>query len=1098
MADANPYIDPKFAPDPPKGGAPRPPPVGIGQARRGGGGTPEGLKQGVRNVQDWYEWATQNPLARGVGSVLGTTERAGVSGESWLLDKLAGKKPTTNPVAGVLDPEGDVPATHRLEQQEASWTDQHVPGMREARAANARLPQADPGLSQGILDFMTQSGRDISTFVPGWDVLSLGSRALRMAGAYRALGAGGRAIGGALPEGVRKAAAAANENIRSTFTTSHDPLKGMQQSGLNITRSHEGGARHLQAKREAEYAPVADRQTTLAQLGQTLKTHGLTGQDITSRNPLGIHNAINHIPLHQRLALHQENKLTDAALWREGSPQAHGQMRARGYTPSAEDAALPNANLVQGDYGRRYIPEQSIPDAEVAAEADAARGFSISRGGVKRSRHDVAKHGGPQHLAPLDERFANRLQSSAYLEPKRRAEQNIIRDLGLTPTQVGKTDARITDLQQRLALTPKGTPEHDLLAKHVEKYKALHQRQTAAAYKDSLLREKHLVPGGSIADTKNEALRQQLAQTPLDHPDREALEQAVADHKNPLSGILRGKKTAERSAARDVAFHGGDASAAFNEHGKALGQVSTGASGEKYRQRLLAATGAETRKTTTNAALRDLDTRLSKMGLKQQQRVTKKIADLRARQAMRERRNLASLENIAKPKVKPEPETPNIFDLPHLSNRKLTHEIPKSSPIMQRIAELRDERARRGGKEFAPLLHSLPTDTTKATGRVHRLADRAARDAALKHSSFDTAAAGYAADLARNKAVSKITKGVEADPLYQGNVEMPSPLHDRLFGPKVYEPPLWPEHVANFAKHLMFLNPLPHGGENVPGQQIFAGGGLGTAARGVAEAVKIARKDPEALKRLDFTKQHGAIHEHGYEKHIPGENIAAKAYRATQRPLTISGEGQASALMHKYLHEGMTPEDAAEEVRKTFGHPHESSKFSKAGKRFGAPFAKWVFETVPTAAKKMATSPHSRNALKQFARADVDANADIFEPEYGVEWRPGGFADKAAELAIKPASYFSGPSVTPSMQEEGEEGKRGVWDAVKGYVPYSSLLEMGKQPLTPMQRARGGYADLPAWAKAMQPVGSSFKRAETPLHILQRELKREGLTRPSL
>ena len=83
------------------------------------------------------------------------------------------------------------------------------------------------------------------------------------------------------------------------------------------------------------------------------------------------------------------------------------------------------------------------------------------------------------------------------------------------------------------------------------------------------------------------------------------------------------------------------------------------------------------------------------------------------------------------------------------------------------------------------------------------------------------------------------------------------------------------------------------------------------------------------------------------------------------------------------------------------------------------------------------------------------------------------------------------------MQEEGEQAKYGLWDAAKGYLPYSSLLEMGKQPLTPMQRARGGYEELPVWAKAMQPYGSSFKRAETPLHILQRELRREGLTRPT-
>jgi hypothetical protein len=1070
MAGGNPLIDPKFAPDPPKGGAaPSTPPVSIGQARRGGMGTTEGLKQGVRNVQDWYEWATQNPLARGVGSVLGTTERAGSSGVSWALDKLTGHKPTTNPVAGVMDPEGDMGVTHRLEHQELDPLKRYRrPGGETILGAPVINPLSwiptanqDSGWKQAILDFVSQSGHDLATYVPGADIVSLGSRAAKMAGAGRAAGAAGRAIGKHIPEAVKDAAARANESIRSNLTTSHEPLKGAQQSGLNIIRSREGGARHLQAQREAQYGGLAAHEQGLTALGQTMAANDLHGTSLRD-----IHTVLHHVPLEQRLALHKANKLTDAALWRDASPQARAQMRARGYKPTAADAALPTTNLVQADFGRRYVPEQTLYDKAAAEEATAARGHSYDRGGVKRSKYDVAKHGGAQDLGPLYERFEKRLHDSAYLEPKRRAEQNIIRDLGLTPSQAPRTDARITDLQERLALTPKGTPEHATLAKHVGKYQALHERQTAAAYKNALLRDKHLNPAATLAE-------------------------------EPIAGVLRGKRTAENIAARDVAFHGGDASAAFNPEGKALGHVSTGASGVMARQRRLALTGAQTRAHATQGALRDLDARLSSMGLKQQKKATKKIADLRAKQAIRERTNLASLEKHATPKVKPEPETPNIFGLPHLSNRKLTHELPKSSPVMKRIFDLRDARERRGGAEFAPLLHALPTDTTKATGKVHRLADRAERDLALKHQADATAAKAYAEDKARNKAVEQIKQGVEADPLYQGQVGMPSPLHERIFGAKVHEPPGLGEHIANVGKRVMFLNPFPHMGGNVLGQQVFAGGGLGTAAHGVGEAIKIARKDPEALARLDLTKRHGAIYEHGFEHGVPGENLGSKLYRATQRPLTVSGEGQASVLMHKYLKEGMTPEDAAEEVRKTFGHPHESARYSKGLKKVGVPFAKWALETVPTAAKKMATSPTSRNALKQFARADEDANANVFEPEYGVEWNPGGFASRAAAMAVQPQSYFSGPSVTPAMQETAAEGKRGAWEMAKGYLPYSSLLEMGKQPLTPMQRARGGYKELPAWAKAMQPFGSSYRRAETPLHILQRELKREGLTRPA-
>jgi hypothetical protein len=1258
-----------------------------------------GVTQGLRNLGDFGTWASENPLARGVGAVLGTTERMGESGVSNLLDRAAGKKPRTNPIAGVMDPEGDPRVTHRLEHQEwegpLAALNKHLP-----KWAQGSVPTG--GARQVGLDLLTQTAHDPLTYVPGVDLFTIGSRLWRAAhageGVARAAGSVGRLLG---DEGVRGAgqterlnegAARLNEHLRSNLTTSHDPLKGLHQSGLNITRSHEGGAHHLQAQREAQYAPVPDRQATLRQLGETMHAHGLRGRDITSHNPLGIHhplgihNTINHIPLDQRLALHKENKLTDAALWREGSPQARGQMRARGYQPTAADAALPSANLVQGDYGRRYIPEQSIQDQAVADEADAARGFSVSKGGVKRSKFDAPKHGGPQNLGPLDERFANRLQSSAYLEPKRRAEQSIIRDLGLTPSQAPRTDARIAELQGQLDLTPKakapdlfrhqysmgapevspirggtfftqgepaeaygfsnkggiggkqlvkrvnaaknpldlrtpesivahhfapgadaqgigrflgvhaaeklragkptaanlirahatgdektyarylralglspaevsqalthptasinsvddriaaelakkhghdaiianpmpgqpgkgGTnselfalhpsaheaprtsnPQADLLARHIAKYKGLHERQTAAAYKDALLREKHLNPRASIGDQKLEGLREQLRQTPVDHPDREGLEKAVAAHENPLSGVLRGKKTAERIAARDVAFHGGDASAAFNEEGKALGHVSTGASGEKARQRRVAATGAQTRADATQSALRDLDSRLSKMGLKQQKKVTKKIAALRTRQALRDRRNLGSLENVARPKVRAAPETPNIFDLPNLSNRKLTHELPASSPVMKRVGALRDERARRGGKEFAPLLHALPTDTTKATGKVHRLADRAERDLELKNASNATAAAAHHAREARNAAVSQIEQGVGSDPLYGGNVGMPSPLHERLFGPKVHTEPGVFQGVGRGIKSAMFTWPGAHAVGNEAEQQVFAGGGLGTLARGMVESVKLGRKDPAALARMNFTKQHGATHEHGFEHRVPQWNPVSKWLN---QGLTLSHEGQTSALMDKYIKDGLSPADAAEEVRKTFGRPHEQAKEVKKGEAAGGLFWNWLLGTVPRSAKKMMGSVKSRNNLKQFARVDEDANADVFEPEYGVEWNPGGFASRAASLAIRPAAYFGGESMDTALHETAAQGKRSPWDAAKGYVPFMGLsnLAPGSQVLTDAQRARGGYKKLPEWAKMMSLGGSYFTRAETPHAKLMRELKREGLMR---
>jgi hypothetical protein len=145
----------------------------------------------------------------------------------------------------------------------------------------------------------------------------------------------------------------------------------------------------------------------------------------------------------------------------------------------------------------------------------------------------------------------------------------------------------------------------------------------------------------------------------------------------------------------------------------------------------------------------------------------------------------------------------------------------------------------------------------------------------------------------------------------------------------------------------------------------------------------------------------------------------------------------------------------------------------------------------------MAGSAKSRNLLKQFARVDEDANADIFEPEYGVEWNPGGFAPRAASLALRPAPYFGGESMDTALHDTATQGKRSGWDAAKGYVPYMGLSNLmpWSQVLDDAQRARRGVKKLPQWAKMMTLGGSYFTPAETRHHKYLREAKREGLLR---
>jgi hypothetical protein len=315
--------------------------------------------------------------------------------------------------------------------------------------------------------------------------------------------------------------------------------------------------------------------------------------------------------------------------------------------------------------------------------------------------------------------------------------------------------------------------------------------------------------------------------------------------------------------------------------------------------------------------------------------------------------------------------------------------------------------------------------------------------------------------LKQNAAVEELNKRLEADPRYQASIPMPSAVNERLFGPKVYPEPHSLTDAGNAIRNAQFSFPFGHYFGNILDQQNLAGGGLGSVLAGALESAKIAKKDPAALRRLEQTQRKGATHIEGYESGIPeleGEDLLAKASRLPQKAqdaLTIAEQGQASHLFHKYLEKGMSPEDAAEEVRKTFGRPNEHSTIVKSLTNAGAPFANWLLSTVPRSAKKMLSNPSASRSLEAYARATRDTNEDWLEPEYGVDWNPGGWVSRAAELGLALPTYMSSRSLESPLTSMGEESRIDPGEALSTVAPFvGPIRELTGQRLPRMN----GYA----------------------------------------
>jgi hypothetical protein len=1053
-------------------------------------GIKHGVKQFARSAADNASWVAQNPLANGVGAVLGTTERFGSGLVSDLLDQAAGRKPRTNAFKNVMSPQDDEKVTHRLEHQELTgplnWWNSHTPEKFLGQSIHGHFPTKNEPWKQAGLDFLTQTGHDLSTFIPGADIISIGSRLVRLTRAAHAAQAAARTVGKVIPQTVKDTVANTVEHAKSNLSTSHDALKGLQQPGLNLVRAREGGARHLHQQRLDEYRPAIEQHKPgIESLDASLRANNMTGTDLKS-----IHKTL-QLPLADRLTLAKANKVTDKALWRDATPEARRQMLARGYKPGPDEIGLPTTNLVSRDFGRRYIPEQTLYDKDAAKAADAMKGFSYNRGGVKRSAFDKTKSGaGSQD--PLYDRFMNRLESSAYLEPKRRAEQTIIQDLGLTPSNAPRTSERLEDLKQRLDLTRKSDPAYAQIKKSIDRYSGLLGKQTQSTYENTLKQDKYLKPGAATA------------------PDK-------------VKGVLSGENAANQRAARDLKFLGNKTvDKAFDQFGNLKSNIDSGVLAERARNRL----GEDTRTLRSERAARGAvrvalgrygkDVDRAKSAVDSGKTILEKQAEKGYTAGIKSDQDLlSSLKN-----------TPGLSQEKEVGYRRSGGGIQDNYDVEKQTLLNRRGESIRGKIDpaFRALLDATKKESTdkpfeavsSALGRIGKgvnvktkkgvkvrgsaektLADLLNRNASVTGTRTKAALQAHDAYrqlLEQNQAVRDVSQRAGQDRFHTGDIDLPQVLHDRLFGDKARVQPGVAAKLGQGLAGVMFSNPAPHLLGNIGEQQTFAGGGPRALLGGAAEAIRLARKDPKAIDRLNQSKAVGAQYERGYESGEQATHPLGKAYNSLQRGLTLGHEGQASELFQRYVKAGHTPEDAAEEVRKTFGRPYESSKESKAFNGVGAQFFNWLSSTVPRSAKKAVGSVQGRNALKNYSRGVEDVNADVFEPQYGVEFNPGGFASRMASLAFRPVSYLASQSADDSLHGFASEAKTNLNDVAKSVIPYyGPASDLIGQPLTPKQRMRGGYKKLPWYLKIPTLAGGYYTHAETPHQKLMRELKRDGL-----
>lgn len=1026
----------------------------------GGNSFGQTLEQVGRNALSGLNYAAQSPLGHGVLSLLGTTERLSAG-------TLTGG--ASGAAHGVVDPEGETDRLHQIERKRdsalAGWLGDHYrPDL------NTHHGDAVDHVVQALDDFFTGTGIDLATYIPGLDVVSVGRRAARLA----KLGERAAAVGGTgarvaghvvnrvaphVPAPIRQGVAATFNDARdaaqhlatvarNSLSTSALPRQGVTQQGLNQVRALEGQGHHLRHTLTQQFhgahAPHADTLQSLSLLPPEMRRQYV---------PPEIDQQLD------RIAYLRGTKDVQAAALR------NAYSKPNGYRPSPEDVELAKNPLnILTTYDPHYVPTQDIrPELDREGRPTIIR---KSKGTSTRSNQAANRN---ITGADFSVQVKQALENAAGEISRAHTQRNVIDRLGLGPApDFAHVDAQIAHAAQ--------SGDAAKVARFTKLKQVLYQR-----YSDQLARRGEMIEPGAELTTRN----------------------LNTEYSGPYGSL----EDYQRRAGNQLAQLGQGVGAAYDKSGKLLSKAKLAPLSSRVnanlasaalatrvasRARQAAQDVAAAAQTYGNAAAgrvgRATDAAEGKLGNAAQARATRlqrieKVVQDRAARATggSVRRDIGNGGGFGLPGEAP---------ITAKGTQGTRESLSISKPVFDETTRSITEAGRVPGS-LDPIRAAASARNTRSIAKpANRAAQVAASAQKVQLRRLASAAKAKMAANDRNAALAALNERVKAMREREGTVQLPKVLDDRLFGESVAPPENILGAAGGALANVMFTNPLPHGLGNVAQQQLFAGHGPGALFEGLKNAVK---GGPQAEADIEAAKRAGAVSTRGYHSDEPVSNPLGAVNNAVQKSLTKFHDAQAAEAFKREKAKGLSDADAAEEVRRIFGRPYEHSETAKALGNVGAKFANFGLATVPRSAKKMLESPEGLRRLKQFALATNSANEDYFEPEYGVDLNPGGFAERAASLAFRPANYLGSRSLETSLSSELGQERYGLKDMAKTVLPYGELLDLASQPLTDKQREAGAYKELPNWLKLLGITGAYFTHAETPEHKIRRELWREGL-----
>lgn len=1021
-------------------------------------GAGRALGQGVRNVQDAMAWIGGNPVARGGMAALGTTERLG-SGAITGAMRHGAKGAVVGSAKAAIDPEGETDRLHAIEKSGDDLigrfidaTDKVLPGGGDWRHNPTVHEDATAtGLKQAFNDVLVGSAIDPATYVPGLDLFTVGGRIARAArlgqGAAKFAKAAGK-VAAKVPAAVRDPVKELAHSAHTSLTTSAIPRQGLTQHGLNELRAVEGGGHHLRhtlnQQFSAAHAPHADTLSQMSIVPPEMR-RAMLPQDVDQQL--------------DRIAYLGGDRETQTAALRNALSKPNG------YRPSPEDRELAKNPLnIYTHYDPHYVPTQDVRE-----DVDIDGRPTI----IRKSKGTSTSHNKAANKAVTGQDFATqvrqRLEGAASEISRAHTQRTALERLGLNPAP---------DFQHIDDVIAHATKAGDQAT--VKRYTALKLAHDQK-YQEQLARRAQMLEPNAAMEARN-------VNSEYSGPGG-SLEDVQARARNQLSKL------------------GVDTSAAFDKAGKVGPKTALGPLSNRVNANLASAALATRVASRARHAAQDVGAAASQASLKRQQAV-EKAADavqgtINAGRDSRAQR-MQQLEQLVQDraaratggKVQRDVGNGPGFNLPgeaaitEPATQGTRASLNISKPVFNETDRAIAE-AGAAGDDLARVRNAAVGGSTRGiTAPANRAA--AVADSAQRIQLRRLASAAKTAQTARqrNDALKALNARVQAIREREGTVNMPKVLAQRLYGETAKPADNFLGKLGGGLATALFTNPLPHSLGNIAQQQVFAGGGLDALLEGAGNAL---HQTPDAEKAIEEAKQVGATSTHGFHADEEPAALHQKLYNNLQKGMTRWHDAQAAELFKREKAKGLSEADAAEEVRKTFGRPYERAEVSDALSHVGAKLANFALATVPRSAKKALGSQQGRAALKNFSRANQAINEDYFEPTYGLEFNPGGFASRAASLALRPTSYFASRSLDTSLGSELGESKFGAGDVVKSALPFGEVLDAFREPLSDEQRARYGYEKLPAWLKLLGVTGAYFTHAETPAHKIRRELEREGL-----